>query len=451
MQKKSKIIIISIVAALVLVVGVFTAISLVGSSEAPVVQAGTSEQLSLGQKFLIDLEYEKAVAEFNAVIEIEPKNVDAYIGLADAYIGMGDENKAIETLEKGLAETGDERIQARLDEMKKAEETTVETTTVPETTTVETTTTSEETTIPEITTTVETIPAFVHDYVEGQQNTQGTKLHLSTRNGYFTSQGDWIYYVNGKGELYKMKKDGSNKTKVRNRTSNGYNYINAIGDYIFFQSGIAGSIYRMKTDGSEYTCINDGNRRNDVKVKDGWIYFIISGIGEDPSYLYRMDFNGENITKISPEECHEYIIKDDYIYYRCYVGGRMEDLYRMKLDGTENIKLNKEYSVFQGLNYYNGYIYFANGSTASGKLYRISANGGDTEKVTDFSVQSPYVEDGYIYYYEKGLNRSDMNGNTQKLSDAGGFVKYTDEEWIYHSGSAGKFRTKKDGSVTEEL
>ncbi len=140
MQKKSKIIIISIAAALVLVVGVFTAISLIGSSEAPVVQAGTSEQLSLGQKFLIDLEYDKAVAEFNAVIEIEPKNVDAYIGLADAYIGMGDENKAIETLEKGVAETGDERLTAKLDEMKKAEETTVETTTVPETTTTAETT-----------------------------------------------------------------------------------------------------------------------------------------------------------------------------------------------------------------------------------------------------------------------------------------------------------------------
>jgi len=134
MQKKSKIIIISIAAALVLVVGVFTAISLIGSSEAPVVQAGTSEQLSLGQKFLIDLEYEKAVAEFNAVIEIEPKNVDAYIGLADAYIGMGDENKAIEALEKGLAETGDERIRAKLDEVKKAEETTTATVTTSETT-----------------------------------------------------------------------------------------------------------------------------------------------------------------------------------------------------------------------------------------------------------------------------------------------------------------------------
>lgn len=54
-------------------------------------------------------------------------------------------------------------------------------------------------------------------------------------------------------------------------------------------------------------------------------------------------------------------------------------------------------------------------------------------------------------YEKQKIMLSDMNGNTQKLSDAGGFVKYTDEEWIYHSGSAGKFRTKKDGSVTEEL
>ncbi len=129
MQKKSKIIIISVVTAILLVVGVFMAVTIVGADNSA--QAVATEKLSLGQKFLLDLEYDKAVAEFQAVIDIEPKNVDAYIGLADAYIGMGEEEKAIETLEKGLSETGDETIRAKLDEMKKPEETTPEVTTTP--------------------------------------------------------------------------------------------------------------------------------------------------------------------------------------------------------------------------------------------------------------------------------------------------------------------------------
>ena len=124
MQKKSKIIIISVVSAILLIVGIFTAIALTGKGSDT--EKVATEKLSLGQKFLLGLEYDKAVAEFQAVIDIEPKNADAYIGLADAYIGMGDKEKAIETLEKGLSETGDETIRAKLDELKKPEETTAE-------------------------------------------------------------------------------------------------------------------------------------------------------------------------------------------------------------------------------------------------------------------------------------------------------------------------------------
>ncbi|MBE6838982.1 MAG: tetratricopeptide repeat protein [Ruminococcus sp.] len=128
-SKKPLIIVSAIAISLFIVFAVISGIAVSGGSHADV-QVTISDKLSLGQKFLIDLEYEKAVAEFNAIIEIEPKNVDAYIGLADAYIGMGDKNKAIETLEKGFSETGDETIRAKLNEIRKVEETTEETTTV---------------------------------------------------------------------------------------------------------------------------------------------------------------------------------------------------------------------------------------------------------------------------------------------------------------------------------
>ncbi|MBR6695157.1 MAG: tetratricopeptide repeat protein [Oscillospiraceae bacterium] len=216
MQKKSKIIIISIVSALILLLGVVTAIALTGKGSDT--EKIATEKLSLGQKFLLDLEYDKAVAEFQAVIDIEPKNVDAYMGLASAYIGMGDEEKAIETLEKGFMETGDDKIKKKLDEMKKPEETTAGVTTTPEeTTTPETTTTPEvttivaETTAPETTTVATTTAPKVartkrFDYDDGryaiiEYNSKGDHM----RGFFYNSNGVlyeyYIYEYDSKGNL----------------------------------------------------------------------------------------------------------------------------------------------------------------------------------------------------------------------------------------------------------
>ena len=77
-----------------------------------------NDQLTLGNRYLSQLDYEKAIAAYKAVIEIDPKNVDAYIGLADAYIGLEDEEQAAQILEVALSETGDDRIQEYLQRLK---------------------------------------------------------------------------------------------------------------------------------------------------------------------------------------------------------------------------------------------------------------------------------------------------------------------------------------------
>ena len=71
---------------------------------------------------MTEMNYERAVIGYQRVLEIDPMNVDAIFGLADAYIGMGDMEKAIEILRDGLERTGDERIREKLDELTKAEE-----------------------------------------------------------------------------------------------------------------------------------------------------------------------------------------------------------------------------------------------------------------------------------------------------------------------------------------
>ena len=114
MEKKfNKRVIIYIAAAIIAVVVISVFILMSGGKGET-----WQEHYDLGQQYLVELSYDKAVLEFTDAIKIDPKNADPYIGLADAYIGLGDTAKAVETLETGLAETGDDRISKRLEELK---------------------------------------------------------------------------------------------------------------------------------------------------------------------------------------------------------------------------------------------------------------------------------------------------------------------------------------------
>ena len=90
------------------------------------------EQLSLGEKYLSELEYEQAIAAYLAVIEIDPKNVDAYLGLADVYVAQGEYDKAISVLEDALSNISeDAAIKEKLEEIRAEMKATLEATATP--------------------------------------------------------------------------------------------------------------------------------------------------------------------------------------------------------------------------------------------------------------------------------------------------------------------------------
>ena len=73
--------------------------------------------MSTAQKYLVENNYEQAIMEYEAIINLEPNNAEAYLGIAEAYVGMGDTGKAIEWLEKGYELTGDERLKNMIGEL----------------------------------------------------------------------------------------------------------------------------------------------------------------------------------------------------------------------------------------------------------------------------------------------------------------------------------------------
>ncbi|MBR0093497.1 MAG: bacterial transcriptional activator domain-containing protein [Lachnospiraceae bacterium] len=90
-NKKTIIIIAAVVAAIVLAVGV--GVIVYSSSPARRLQ----QQLDLGARYLTELDYEQAIAAYEAALEIDPKSVEAYGGLIQVYGGQGDVSAVADT------------------------------------------------------------------------------------------------------------------------------------------------------------------------------------------------------------------------------------------------------------------------------------------------------------------------------------------------------------------
>ena len=107
--------IVTVTGSVVLVVIAVVIIGIiVYSNSAPV---KLSKQLELGQKYLTEQDYEQAIVAYQVAIEIDPMASDAYLGLADAYIGQGEYEKATEVLQTGYDITADERLRDKLAEV----------------------------------------------------------------------------------------------------------------------------------------------------------------------------------------------------------------------------------------------------------------------------------------------------------------------------------------------
>ena len=103
---------------LLLLFGLILGLCACGQRTATTVSADTptwQEQYDLGIRYLSEGNYEEAIIAFTAAIEIDPKQADAYMGLADVYTAQGNPDKAAEILKQALEILGeDKRISAAL-------------------------------------------------------------------------------------------------------------------------------------------------------------------------------------------------------------------------------------------------------------------------------------------------------------------------------------------------
>lgn len=73
--------------SIVAVLAVVIAVIIIARTNSP--KNLLQDQLNLGYRYLEELNYEQAVAAFEAAIEIDPRNIEGYNGLVNAYAGQG--------------------------------------------------------------------------------------------------------------------------------------------------------------------------------------------------------------------------------------------------------------------------------------------------------------------------------------------------------------------------
>ncbi len=97
-------------AALVLLAALIAGIVTFGDSDKKL-----QEQLDLGTKYLEEMDYDQALVAFNTALSIDPKNVDAYLGIVEVYTRTNDFESVLQYAKKGYEATGDERLKEKID------------------------------------------------------------------------------------------------------------------------------------------------------------------------------------------------------------------------------------------------------------------------------------------------------------------------------------------------
>ena len=217
----------------------------------------------------------------------------------------------------------------------------------------------------------------------------------------------------GKREIYRMKADGSELTRL---TDNGAITVgegltwSPDGNYVAFVSSREGNgeIYKMRADGSDVTrltfnqatdsfpnCSPDGN----------WIAFVSNREGNDE--IYKMRGDGSEVTRLTFNEgfdwCPTWSPDGNWIAFESDRGGDY-GIYKMRADGSELTCLTPDKdAVFPSWSPDGEWIAFRSNREGYSEIYKMRADGSDVTRLTSNELYigvQPWSPDGNWIAFE---------------------------------------------------
>jgi len=278
-------------------------------------------------------------------------------------------------------------------------------------------------------------------------NTGGNLLNC----GWTAADNEYFYYIDwgNFGETTKIIKINSQgeKTLVIEGHDLDFFNLNALDGYIYY-SDTCQNLYRIKNDGSCKTRLNTDYKVKYANIIGEWIYYCNVDDFSQPNtgQIYKMKLDGSNKTSLINKRCTIEGISRSWIYYRdCQDQGAR---YKMHLDGSGKEKINIRF--LDSPNFVGDWIYYSD--TFEENIYRIKSDGSNKTKLCYDKVNFLNVDNGWIYYTSVNENyklyKMQLDGtNKTKISDDNCGMIQVIGEWIYYHGSEGSiYKIKLDGT-----
>lgn len=255
-----------------------------------------------------------------------------------------------------------------------------------------------------------------------EKNLYGNTSGNINEVGYLAVQGSWIYYGNPSDgrKLYKMRIDGSEKTKL---CDDRVSYINVSGHLIMYKNNSdGGKIYAININGEKRKCINDlDSNITNLSLYGTWLYYINT---QDDNRIYSISVGGDHRHLVYEDKgIKKFTLAGDFIY----IGSERMGLYKAKKRAGAELDALRWYSENPIWDLNTIYTMYGDGRLVK----------GDSPNHIEISVTKFNVSNNWIYYLtndeHKNLRKIHTSGSMdQILSQLDNINKiYIAGEWIY--------------------
>jgi hypothetical protein len=240
-------------------------------------------------------------------------------------------------------------------------------------------------------------------------NERGNTASNLVNGGIAVYRDDWIYFTDVYVQtLVKMRIDGSEITVLANNVD--YGNLNIVGDRIYFTEW--GRIHSMHIDGTDRSNLVPDSysmRVGSMTVIGEWIYYTCTMSEQG---LYKVKTDGTEDIKLLNGDIRHFNVVDDWIYY---VGeyGELDDgnygypFIKMRTDGTESSRIElvdsgiDDFGVQYLTNFIvdDGWIYATSNFFNFSGAYKFRIDGTDfTHLGGEGQTFNIAVADGWVYY-----------------------------------------------------
>lgn len=197
--------------------------------------------------------------------------------------------------------------------------------------------------------------------------------------------------------------------------------------YVYYKPDGGGKLLRYNIDTKSSEIIVPERFCMVCNIIDDWIYY------DEYGGLYRVKTDGTNNMKLLDKDIYYPHIDNSGIYYLAFKsdltneGNQIIDgYYKVNLDGTNRQILINDLVLESPFEFYKDYIYYYQ----EDDIYRVKKDGTDKKKIINQPVQEFKIIDDHIYYKSQGdLYSAVCDGKEQEkiIEDSGlSFTKYKD-------------------------